>query len=214
MSDDKKEQDGTPPLPEEEALLTDGTPPLPEEEALLTEAASLPARPATPIPTLSSPETTPTPSLQSSLSDASTTPPAPPPSISASLESFQEATLALYQDALAEALLSPSAVLRIESKEQFDEAMLEAGDKLVVIDFTASWCGPCQMIAPYFEVLSQRHNARVAFMKVDVDEVPDIADEYDIVAMPTFVFLKNGEKVDEFCGDCPDTLAAKIILLK
>ncbi|XP_030048226.1 leucine-rich repeat extensin-like protein 5 [Microcaecilia unicolor] len=202
MSDDNEEDGGTPPM-------------LDVEEACPAEASPGPSRPATPTPP--SLECTPTPSLQALLTDA-TIPPPPPPSISASIDTFPDSeTVSFYEVTLPAAVLPPvptSAVQMIESKEHFDEALIEAGDKLIVIDFTASWCGPCQMIAPFFEALSQRHNARVAFLKVDVDDVSDVADDFGIVAMPTFVFLKNGEKIDEFCGDCPDTLAAKIILLK
>ena len=57
----------------------------------------------------------------------------------------------------------------IATKEEFDAALKEAGSKLVVVDFTASWCGPCQQIAPVFKGLAQEFKD-VVFLKVDVDE--------------------------------------------
>jgi thioredoxin 1 len=61
---------------------------------------------------------------------------------------------------------------------------------LVVIDFFATWCGPCKRIAPAFEELSKRYTT-VTFLKVDVDESAELVNQYSISAMPTFVFLKN-----------------------
>merc|ERR1712188_355410 len=82
-------------------------------------------------------------------------------------------------------------------KAAFDEAI--KGDKLVVVDFTASWCGPCQRIAPVFAKLAEEMED-VAFVKVDVDENEETAAACGIQAMPTFQFYKGGEKVFEFSG--------------
>ncbi|KAL8284248.1 hypothetical protein RQP46_004997 [Phenoliferia psychrophenolica] len=73
-------------------------------------------------------------------------------------------------------------------------------DKLVVIDFHASWCGPCHAIAPKFEQLSTAYRSQATFCKVDVDAAADIAKQYSVRAMPTFIFLKDGQKVDEVKG--------------
>ncbi|ORX53154.1 thioredoxin TrxA [Hesseltinella vesiculosa] len=76
---------------------------------------------------------------------------------------------------------------------------LIASDKLVVVDFYATWCGPCKMIAPKFENLVDEYT-NVVFAKVDVDEASDIAAEVGVRAMPTFLFFRNGNKVDEVVG--------------
>lgn len=73
------------------------------------------------------------------------------------------------------------------------------GSQLVVVDFWATWCGPCKMIAPKFEAFSNTYTDAV-FIKVDVDEAEAIAEEYEITAMPTFMFFKNGEKLSSFPG--------------
>ncbi|XP_076150073.1 thioredoxin-like [Alosa pseudoharengus] len=90
-------------------------------------------------------------------------------------------------------------IIIIEDQGGFDQALADAGDKLVVVDFTATWCGPCQNIAPFFKTLSEQ-NTNVVFLKVDVDEAQDVAQSCDIKCMPTFHFYKNRERVEEFSG--------------
>lgn len=70
----------------------------------------------------------------------------------------------------------------------------------VVIDFFATWCGPCKRIAPAFEDLADKYYPAIAFFKVDVDESPELVEMYSISAMPTFVFLKNGQVVKRVEG--------------
>ncbi len=70
---------------------------------------------------------------------------------------------------------------------------------VVVIDFFATWCGPCKRIAPAFEELAKKFS-RITFLKVDVDEAQDIASKYDVNSLPTFVFLKNGVEVHRIEG--------------
>jgi len=82
----------------------------------------------------------------------------------------------------------------VENKADFSSQLAAAGGKLVVVDFHATWCGPCKMIAPHLEEMDKTMDD-VVFLKVDVDECEDIAEEYKVTAMPTFIFLKNLEKV-------------------
>ena len=85
----------------------------------------------------------------------------------------------------------------VASLSEFEEDLKAAGDKLVVVDFYATWCGPCRMIAPKLEEMAKQ-NSNVVFLKVDVDEAEDVSEKYSISAMPTFLFFKNGEKVSVF----------------
>lgn len=80
-------------------------------------------------------------------------------------------------------------------------------DDLVVVDFHAVWCGPCKAIAPAIEELSTKHT-NVKFYKVDVDEVSDVAAENGISAMPTFLFLKAGNKIETVRGANPSAIQA------
>lgn len=83
----------------------------------------------------------------------------------------------------------------------------------VVIDFFATWCGPCKRIAPYFEDLADKYYPVVAFLKVDVDESPELVDKFNINAMPTFVFLKDGVVVKKVEGADIASLEAGFALL-
>nr|ACA60746.1 thioredoxin 1 [Penaeus vannamei] len=96
-------------------------------------------------------------------------------------------------------------VYQVKDQEDSTKQLNEAGNKLVVIDFYATWCGPCKMIAPKLEELSQSMSD-VVFLKVDVDECEDIAQDNQIACMPTFLFMKNGQKLDSLSGANYDKL--------
>jgi thioredoxin 1 len=102
-------------------------------------------------------------------------------------------------------------VVACHTKEEFDSQMNKAKEagKLVVIDFTASWCGPCRFIAPVYAEFAKKY-AVVVFLKVDVDELKEVAAEYKVEAMPTFLFIKNGNKVDTVVGARKEELQAKV----
>lgn len=91
-------------------------------------------------------------------------------------------------------------ILVVENNEDFSKKLDEAGDKLVVVDFYATWCGPCKMIEPFLKQQSEIYKDEVVFLKVDVDENEEIASQYEISCMPTFLFIKKREKVDEISG--------------
>ncbi|KAJ1937141.1 hypothetical protein FBU59_004843 [Linderina macrospora] len=98
-------------------------------------------------------------------------------------------------------------VTEITSLEQFNQ-FIEKNPK-VAVDFTATWCGPCRMIGPVFHKLAETTDG-VAFASVDVDKVSDVAQKYRVRAMPTFVFIKNGAKVDELTGANKGGLESKL----
>lgn len=79
----------------------------------------------------------------------------------------------------------------------------------VLIDFFAEWCGPCKAISPQIEKLSTEHS-NIKFYKVDVDKLSEVAAENGISAMPTFLFFKNGEKVETVRGANPPGIMAGI----
>ncbi|MCJ1477647.1 Cytoplasmic thioredoxin isoenzyme 2 [Lambiella insularis] len=89
----------------------------------------------------------------------------------------------------------------------YKEALAQPG--AMVIDCFATWCGPCKVIAPkVVEFSNEYKDAR--FYKVDVDEVPDVAQELAIRAMPTFVLFKDGELAETVVGASPPALEAAI----
>lgn len=95
------------------------------------------------------------------------------------------------------------------SKAEFDKALKDNNDKLVVLDCFAEWCGPCKFIAPHIVKFSDTYK-EAAFFKIDVDEVLDVSQELGIRAMPTFLFFKDGEKVAEVVGANPKAIDAAI----
>ncbi|XP_074643525.1 thioredoxin-like [Tubulanus polymorphus] len=106
-------------------------------------------------------------------------------------------------------------VITIESEEEFDQALEDAGNKLVVVDFWAEWCGPCRMIGPHFHRWSNDSAFKdVVFLKIDVDELSDLAEKIGISCMPTFIFFRHGKKKEELSGANKDMLRAKIEELK
>ena len=98
------------------------------------------------------------------------------------------------------------------TKYEFDNilAAAAAAGRAVVVDFTATWCGPCKMISPIYDELSAEYDGKAVLIKVDVDEAADIAQDCGISAMPTFQFYKHSERVSEFAGADPNRLKAKI----
>jgi thioredoxin 1 len=83
----------------------------------------------------------------------------------------------------------------------------------VVIDFFATWCGPCKRVAPFFEQLADEY-VGVTFLKVDVDESPELTNYCDVSVMPTFLFLKNGKIVKRVEGADTREIESGFVLLK
>ena len=89
------------------------------------------------------------------------------------------------------------------------EVLNSAG--LIMVDFWAVWCGPCRIIAPTVEELAKEYSGKVKVMKLNTDENPDIASRYKIMGIPTLMFFKGGQKVDQIVGAVPKPqLKAKI----
>lgn len=88
--------------------------------------------------------------------------------------------------------------LKVEASS-WDKEVLQA-DKLVLVDFWAVWCGPCQMVAPVVEELATEYSGKVKVMKLNTDENPEIAGKYRIMGIPTLMFFKGGKIVDQVVG--------------
>jgi len=101
----------------------------------------------------------------------------------------------------------------VENLDELKKAFAEAGSKAVLVDFYATWCGPCKTIAPRLKQLAEETPTMVV-LKVDVDKAADIAEEYDIQAMPTFKVFKNGQEVDMAVGGDPSKIEALFIKYK
>ncbi|MGN1276255.1 MAG: thioredoxin [Floccifex sp.] len=91
--------------------------------------------------------------------------------------------------------------MKIVNTEEFNALMNES---LVLVDFFATWCGPCKMLAPVLEKVQQTLNDKVKIVKVDVDQSPDLAAKFGVMAVPTMILFKNGKQVDAFSGYMPE----------
>ena len=86
-----------------------------------------------------------------------------------------------------------------------------ATDKLVMVDFWATWCGPCRAIAPFVEELAKEYEGRAVIAKCNVDECQEVPVQYGIRNIPTLLFFKNGQLVDKMVGADPKSDLAKKI---
>ena len=92
----------------------------------------------------------------------------------------------------------------IVTNENFET--LKSGDKPLVIDFWATWCGPCRMVAPIISEMAEKYDGKIVVGKCDVEEGDEVAAQFGIRNIPTVVFMKGGEIVDKLVGAVPKHL--------
>lgn len=86
--------------------------------------------------------------------------------------------------------------------DSWEKEVLQSA-KVVMVDFWATWCGPCRMITPAVEELSKEYEGKAKFVKVNTDENPELASRYKIIGIPTLMFFKNGVVADQIVGVVP-----------
>ena len=92
------------------------------------------------------------------------------------------------------------AAIEITSAAHWQEIVASAGGLPIIMDFTATWCPPCQMIKPIYEQLAQQYQGKAILVKVDVDDRSDIAQQFGINCMPTFIAYVGGEIKEKMEG--------------
>ena len=94
---------------------------------------------------------------------------------------------------------------------QEEQASLIGDGIPAVIDFYATWCGPCKKMAPFYDQLKEKYSDKINFITVDIDQQPEIAKEYNVTAVPTFVIVdEEGKEIDRVTGALPDSLEIKV----
>jgi thioredoxin 1 len=100
-------------------------------------------------------------------------------------------------------------VIEVQSVD-FQEVVLNS-EVPVLVDFWAAWCGPCRALTPIFEQLANQFEGKAKFVKVNVDECPDIAGTYRIMNIPTMLLFKNGEIIEKLIGLRPAAFISDLI---
>jgi len=99
---------------------------------------------------------------------------------------------------------------QVINSEEFNN-LVEHVEGIAVVDFFATWCGPCKMLAPVFQEVGNELEGKAKFYKIDIDESLDIARQFNVSTVPTIIIFRNGEPIERLVGFMPkENLAAKI----
>lgn len=96
------------------------------------------------------------------------------------------------------------------TKENFEKEVVNS-DKKVIVDFFATWCGPCQMLAPVLSEIAEEYKDKIKVCKINVDEEQELAEKFEVVSIPTLVIFENGQPVKKSVGYISKSELEKLI---
>lgn len=106
----------------------------------------------------------------------------------------------------------PQSVVDIESVDHFNQLVHNYAQSIILVDFWATWCGPCRAFAPIFKELQHEYGQKgVIFAKLDVDALPEIAQQFGIQGVPTTLFIRNKKIIYSQVGMLPKTGFAQVL---
>tara|TARA_B100002019_G_C21252371_1_gene591863 strand:- start:1102 stop:1449 length:348 start_codon:yes stop_codon:yes gene_type:complete len=91
-------------------------------------------------------------------------------------------------------------ILEVKSVEEFDQLMDKSDDKPILFDFYAEWCGPCKMLTPMLEKLNEKYGEEILIVKVNIEEMPEIAGRFQVRSVPTVATVSKGKGVQGSVG--------------
>jgi thioredoxin 1 len=97
---------------------------------------------------------------------------------------------------------------RVISSAEFEAEVLKSG--AAIVDFTATWCGPCKVLGPEIDKMSAEYAGKALVVKVDVDQSPELASRFAVMSVPTVLFFQNGQKVVQINGTYPARIRERI----
>lgn len=103
-----------------------------------------------------------------------------------------------------------SKVHHVSSAEDFDNEMKNNRNKLIIVDFYATWCGPCKSLARYLSAFADKYESQVFIMKVDVDEQDELATSKGVTGLPTVMYFKDGQLVEQYSDGSYERMEATI----
>jgi thioredoxin 1 len=97
---------------------------------------------------------------------------------------------------------------KLESAQEF-ESVIKTG--VVLVDFFADWCGPCKIMGPLLDKVSDKYEGKIGFYKVNVDQHQDLASQFEVMSIPTVLVLKDGNVVNSFVGVKSDSFISNML---